>query len=339
MNMTSLSPPSRWKLIAGFLAIFLIWGSTYLAIRFAVQTLPPFSMSGARFLIAGLVLYLWAWGRDGVRPSWRYWGTASIIGALMMLIGMGSVAWVAQWIPSGLTALFIAITPAWMVLINWLWQGAGRPGWRVWSGLLIGLMSMSILIGPGNMDGSPVRLIHLGILLFSTICWVVGSLYSRHAAQPASQMQFTAMIMLTGGIWLLLTGGIAGEWNQFDPAQVSWPSLLAFAYLTSIGSLLVFTVYVWLMHVASPAHVATHAYVNPVVAVLLGWLIGGEALTIQIVLAATGIIIGVILMVSDKPGKRVTAEENRPLVSIETIPEGVVEMGVGKEEEESCAAG
>jgi drug/metabolite transporter (DMT)-like permease len=339
MNTTSLSPPAKWKLVAGFSVIFLIWGSTYLAIRYAVHTLPPFSMSGARFLIAGLVLYLWAWWRDGARPSFRYWGTASIAGALMMLIGMGAVAWVAQWVPSGLTALLIATNPAWMLLISWLWGDAVRPGWRVWLGLMIGLISMSMLIGPGNMDSGQVSFLHLGVLLLSTIGWVVGSLYSRHASQPASQMQFTAMIMLTGGIWLLIAGGIAGEWPQFSPAQISWTSLLAFAYLTSIGSLLVFTVYVWLMSVASPAHVATHAYVNPVVAIILGWLIGGEVLTIQIILAATGIILGVILMVSDRSGKRVTTGEKLIAVPEHTSCDEELVPETGRSNDEPCAAG
>lgn len=337
--MNAISPPARWKLVAGFSAIFLIWGSTYLAIRFAVETLPPFSMSGARFLIAGAVLLMWAWWRDGVRPSRHYWGTASLAGALMMLVGMGAVAWVAQWVPSGLTALLIATNPAWMMLIGWLWGDSGRPGLKSWLGLILGLLSMGLLIGPENIDGGQVSLLHLGILLLSTVCWVVGSLYSRHVAQPASQMQFTAMIMLTGGLWLLITGGIAGEWPRFDPAQVSWTSLIAFLYLTSIGSLLVFTVYVWLMRVASPAHVSTHAYVNPVVAVALGWLIGGEALTMEIGISAAGIILGVILLVSDKSGKRAAPEENLQPVSTDPVPDKGLSTATDHTDEAACAAG
>lgn len=302
MRTNTVLAPARWKLIAGFVAIFLIWGSTYLAIRFAVDSLPPFSMSGLRFIIAGLVLYAWIWLRDGGRPTLKHWGTASIGGVLMMLIGMGAVAWVEQWVSSGPTALLVATSPAWMVLMNWLGGDGVRPGWRVWTGLALGLIGMSLLVGPGDMHGTSVSPLHLVVLVLCSVGWVAGSLYTRRADKPQSQPLYTAMIMLTGGIWLVIAGAVAGEWNTFSMSQVTGTSVAAFAYLTIIGSLVAFTVYVWLMRVAAPAHVATHAYVNPVVAVVLGWLLGGEELTWEIGIAAFGIVLGVILMMSDRTG-------------------------------------
>ncbi|MBT5874882.1 MAG: EamA family transporter [Candidatus Latescibacteria bacterium] len=315
MSTHTVPSPARWKLIAGFVAIFLIWGSTYLAIRFAVHSLPPFSMSGLRFITAGLVLYAWTWLRDGGRPTMKHWGTASIGGVLMMLIGMGAVAWVEQWVSSGPTALLVATSPAWMVLMNWLGGDGVRPGWRVWTGLALGLLGMSLLVGPDDMQGTSVSPLHLVILILCSVSWVAGSLYTRRADKPQSQPLYTAMIMLTGGIWLVIAGAATGEWQTFSISQVTWTSVAAFAYLTIVGSLVAFTVYVWLMRVASPAHVATHAYVNPVVAVVLGWLLGGEALTWEIGVAATGIVLGVVLMMSDRPGD--SSETNTKLASAE----------------------
>ncbi len=299
MPSTRTPQTPRWKLYAGFAAIFLIWGSTYLAIKFAVESLPPFSMSGVRFFVAGLVLFCWTWMREGGLPKLRHWGTASIGGTTMMLIGMGAVAWVEQWVSSGLTALLVATSPAWMVLLNWIWGDGARAGWRVWTGLVLGLLGMSLLVGPGDARGTAVSWTYLLILVTCSVTWVIGSLYTRRADKPESQTMYTAMIMLTGGILLTITGAVAGEWTDFSVYQMTWTSVAALAYLTIVGSLVAFTIYVWLMGVAAPAQVATHAYVNPVVAVILGWVIGGENVTIEIGLAAAGIVLGVVLMMSE----------------------------------------
>jgi drug/metabolite transporter (DMT)-like permease len=293
--------PSRAKVLAAFAAIYIVWGSTYVAILYAIRTLPPFLMAGTRFLIAGALLFGWSamrWQRPPVRAEWR---AAIIVGALLCLGGNGAVVWAEQSVPSGVAALMIAITPAWMVLLDWLWQRSGRPGSRTVLGLVLGFGGIALLIGPAAIIGTgAVPLPGAIVLLLGSLSWSIGSLYSRRAPVPPGALLSTGMQMLGGGALLLALGIVVGEPRDFVPGDVSSTSLVAVAYLIVFGSIIGYSAYVWLLRVVSAARVATYAYVNPVVAVFLGWALAGEALTPRMALAAAVIILGVALITTDR---------------------------------------
>ncbi|MBI4747224.1 MAG: EamA family transporter [Acidobacteria bacterium] len=285
---------ARWKLVVAFAAIYLIWGSTYLANRFAIETLPPFVMAGVRFLIAGGLLFGWSMWRNRERLTLAHWRSATIIGALLLLVGNGGVVWSEQFISSGLAALLVATEPLWIVLFEWLQPQGNRPSRGVIFGLLAGLIGMVILIEPSQLASG--HGIHLGGILAvtaATIAWAIGSLYSRKADLPASPTLATAMTMLTGGGLLLLTGTLTGEWRQVHLDQISTKSLISVGYLISFGSVVAFSTYTWLLRVCAPGQVATYAYVNPVVAVALGWALAGEIITGRTLIASAVILAGV----------------------------------------------
>lgn len=289
------------RLVAAFGAVYLIWGSTYLAIRLAIDTLPALTMAGVRFVIAGTLLYGWArWrgARQGVsRPSAIHWRSAVILGGLMLLGGNGGVTWAEQRVPTGLVALLIGSVPLWMAVLEMARRGGSRPGGRTALGLLLGFGGVAWLVGPATWSGGPgVDLLGAGAVLVGALAWAAGSLYSRQAPLPAAMFMGTAMEMLAGGVLLLLAGGLMGEWQRLDLAAVSPRSLLAVAYLVVFGSIVAFTAYLWLLRNTTPARVSTYAYVNPLVAVFLGWAVLGEMLTAQILLAAMVILAGVVLI-------------------------------------------
>lgn len=291
-----------WRLIAAFAAVYLIWGSTYLGIRIGVETIPPFLMAGMRQTTAGLLLYAWLRGRGAPRPERVHWRSAAIVGALMLLIGNGGVAWAEKVVPSGLTALLIATMPLWMTLLDWQWHGAARPGARVVAGLTLGFVGAALLVAPGQFAGGT----HIdpwgALALFAaTVAWAAGSLYSRRAQLPASALLGAAMEMLTGGVLLLIASGLFGEWRGFEFAQVSQRSWIALVYLTTLGSIVAYSAYMWLMKVTTPARASTNAFVNPIVAVLLGWWLGGEEMNTRIILAGCIIILAVVLLISHRP--------------------------------------
>jgi len=285
----------KLKIILAFASVYLIWGSTYLAILFAVKTMPPFLMAGLRFLIAGAMMYAWVRWRGAARPtSWIHWRSAAIVGGLLLLGGNGAVVWAEQLVPSGLTALLIATVPLWMVLFNWLRPDGVRPNVWVVVGLGLGFVGLAILVGPGEFTGNgQINLVGAAALIFATISWAIGSIYSRHAPLPTSPFMGTAMEMLAGGALLTLAGTFTGEWTRVDLNQVSLNSWLSFIYLVLFGSLVGFTAYIWLLRVVTPARAATYAYVNPVVAVFLGWALAGEPITAQTLFAAPIILIAV----------------------------------------------
>jgi drug/metabolite transporter (DMT)-like permease len=285
---------SGTRVVLAFLAVYLIWGSTYLAIRFAIETIPPLLMAAARNLLAGGALYLWAHHRGAVRPTALHWRAAAIVGGLLLLGGNGAVVWAEQHVPSGLTALLVAMVPVWMVLLNWWHQGGTHPGARVFIGLALGFAGMAVLVGPEHLMGAD-HVDHLGaaVLALGTLSWAIGSLYSRTAPLPPSPLLATAMEMLCGGGMLALAGTGRGEWAAVDLGAVSLRSSLSFAYLVVFGSLVAFTAYVWLLRVTSPARVSTYAFVNPVVAVLLGWALAGEPLAARTMLATVVIVAAV----------------------------------------------
>ncbi len=285
-------------ILPALLVIYVVWGSTYLAIRWGIETIPPFTMAGTRYLVAGGVLLAWVKLRGAPRVTFRDLGPAFLTGGLMLLCGNGGVVWAEQRIASGLAALLIAVEPLFIVLLQaTLPQERRRPSARALVGVAFGVAGVVLLVGPVRLGGERVDLAGAGAVLFAAFAWALGSLLSRHLAPPASPLQATALQMLAGGVLLACAAGTAGEWARFSPALVSGRSLGAVAYLVVFGSLLAFTAYVWLLRVASPALVSTYAFVNPVVAVFLGWLLAHEEVGPRTLVAAA-VIVGAVILIT-----------------------------------------
>lgn len=293
--------PARWRVLLAFAAVYIIWGSTYLGIRFAVETIPPFPTAGMRFIIAGSILYALCWLRGAGKPNLIHWRSALIVGALMLLVGNGLVTWAEQRIASGMAALLISTEPLWIVLFDWLRTRGGPPVSRVIAGLVMGLFGTVLLIGPTDiLSGNRVDLLGAAAVLVAGAGWALGSLYSNEVPLPSSPLQGTAMEMLAGGVLLCFTGLLTGQWGQLDWVAVSTRSRMSMPYLAVFGSTIAFSSYIFLMRVAKPAQASTYAYVNPVVAVLLGWAIASEPLTPQMAAAAAIIVAGVVLITSSR---------------------------------------
>ncbi len=312
--------PSRARLIAAFAAVYLLWGSTFLAIRYAVATLPPFLMAGTRHLVAGAVLYPLACMRSGARPTRANWYAAALMGALLLLGGNGGVSWAEQYVPSGVAALLVATVSLWMVLLDWLRPGGARPTWRVVIGLVLGFVGMAFLVSPSRLVGGG-RVDTLGaiVLVLASLSWATGSVFSRRLPLPRAPLLGTAMQCLAGGALLIFCGLLFGQGAALHWEAVSLRSVLALGYLIVFGSLLGFSAYTWLLGVAPPARVATYAYVNPVVAMFLGWALAGERLTLRTLAAAAVIVAAVVLVISSRqqpsappqPDLTTTAEDAR----------------------------
>ena len=291
--------PKKGQVIAAFAAIYLIWGSTYLGIRLAVETIPPFLMAGSRAFVAGAVLYAWARYFGASKPTLVHWRSAAIVGGLLLLGGNGLLSYAEQRVPSGVSALIIGSVPLWMVLLEWVLHSGPRPSVGIVSGLIVGFVGLGFLVAPGRMDsGGRVDFSGAAILLSAAFLWANGSLYSRRAPLPSSQLLAAAMEMVAGGVLLMLASGIAGEWARFDPTKIAIRSWIAWIYLLVLGSFVGFTAYVWLLKASTPARVSTYAYVNPVIAVFLGWALAGEHITTRTLLAATAIILAVVIIVT-----------------------------------------
>jgi drug/metabolite transporter (DMT)-like permease len=289
---------SRLAVLTAFAIVYVVWGSTYVAIRFAIETLPSFLMAATRFLIAGAVLYAWSRFVGGAaRPTSAQWRATTVVGVLLLVAGNGLVVWAEHRVPSGIAALLVGAVPCFMVLFDWLRSGGKRPRPRVVAGLLLGLVGLVWLVGPDAvLGGGRVDLLGAAALVLASASWAAGSIFSRQAPMPPSPFLSTAMQMLTGGAVLLAVGVLFGEPWAFEPAAVSARSLLGWLYLIVFGSIVGFSAYVWLLRASTPAAVSTYAYVNPVVAVLLGWLLAGEELTVRMLVAATVIVSGVALI-------------------------------------------
>lgn len=302
----------RGKVIAAFIAVYLIWGSTYLGIRFAIETIPPFLLSAVRFSVAGLILLTVAKVRGAPNATPPQFRTAAIVGSLLML-GNALVGVAEERIPSGVAALLVAMSPLFMVLLEWLRPGGRKPTLLVVIGLLVGLGGVGALVGPGSFGGGGrIDLLGAGTILFGCLAWSSGSIYSRHAPRPSSALMMTALQMLVGGVFVGLIGVVRGELATFHPAAVSMRSILAWAYLLIFGSLIAFTAYVYILRVSTPARVATYAYVNPVVAVILGWLIADEGISARMVVSAAIIITGVALITVAESRSSLAKPESSP---------------------------
>ncbi|MBI4670791.1 MAG: EamA family transporter [Chloroflexi bacterium] len=287
----------RGLVIAAFAAIYLIWGSTYLGISFAVQTIPPHVMAAVRFLVSGAILFAFLRWRGVPTPKLIHWRSALVVGILLLGLGNGSVSWAETMIPSGLASLMIAIVPLWMVLMDWLRPGGTRPQGKVFLGIALGFAGMVLLIGPAALGlDRPLNYTGVAITLLASLAWSFGSIYSRHADIPDNPLLLTAMEMLTGGVFLVAMAFVLGEFNGFTFAHVSSFSWTALAYLIVIGSLVAFSAYVFLLQASTPAKISTYAYVNPVVAVFLGWALNGEQITLPTLAASAIIIAGVAII-------------------------------------------
>lgn len=307
-KITLTSPNSEAKassaaIWAAMLAVYIAWGSTYLAIRFAVETMPPFLMAGVRFLVAGGILFIWRRLAGDPLPRFVQARSAGMVGLFLLLGGNGAVVWAEQTVPSALAALMVSSSPLWMLILETVRPGAARPTLRSILGLILGFSGVLLLLWPGSGGGllqvNPVGAL---VLVFATITWAFGSIYSRYAELPASPMMGTAIEMLVGGTLLVLLGAATGEFSRLHLAAISLKSLLGLLYLIVGGSLIGFTAYTWLLRVAPTSLVSTYAYVNPLVALVMGALIGNEALSGRSLIAAA-VIIGSVALTTTSGSK------------------------------------
>ncbi len=294
----------RGRLIGALSLVYLIWGSTYLAIRLAVETLPPLSMASVRFLLAGALLLAWTRWRGQAMPTLREWRSSAIIGVLLLLGGNGAVVTAQQWVASGLAALLVAVEPMFVVLVDWARPGGRRPTALVAMGMIVGFAGTVVLVDPASLGGGDRNALGGLLVVFGALSWAVGSVYAKSAELPRSPLVASGANMLCGGLALGILGVARGELTDFEPAAVSLSSVLAVAYLLVFGSLIAFSAYSWLVRAAPPALVATYAYVNPVVAVFLGWAFAGETFESKTLLAGLLVLIAVALISLGRSGGR-----------------------------------
>jgi drug/metabolite transporter (DMT)-like permease len=302
--------------VAALLVVYVVWGSTYLAIRFAIETLPPFTMAGLRFLLAGAVLYGWARATGAAPPRREHLAPSAGIGALLLLGGNGAVVWAEHHVPSGVAALLVAVEPVWIALLAPAVLGHRRAGWKAVLGLAAGIVGVGVLVvDPRGLDPSTIDPAGAAAIVAGSLSWALGSLWTVKARLPESRAMATALQMFLGGAALLVAGAAAGEWRSFASFDPSTRSLLAFFYLVVFGSILAFSAYAYLLRTARPAVAATYAFVNPVVAVLLGWALAGEPLTWRVAVASAMILGAVAMLIAD--GDRPVHEATAPLAERE----------------------
>jgi len=295
------------------LTIYLAWGSTYLAIHYAVQSIPPFFMTGVRFLVAGLILYIWRRIAGDPAPTRRQWRSGVIIGILLLVGGIGGLTWAEQFVPSGIAALIIAATPLWVVLITAVQRGGSLPTRLTTLGVAIGIVGIFILINPLNSPGMQpgYSIISVAPLLLAALSWAIGSVYSHSADLPGSALLSTGMELLAGSAGSFLIGLLTGEGSRFNLSSISITSLAGLAYLITVGSLVGFVCYTWLLRVAPTTLVVTYAYVNPMVALLLGSLLAQEVLTVRVFWAAPLILLAVVFIQVRRPKPQPTRDQQK----------------------------
>jgi drug/metabolite transporter (DMT)-like permease len=271
----------------------VIWGSTYLAVHYAVETIPPLFVAGLRHLLAGGLLFAWCW-RRGLRPNKRQWRASLVLGVLFFLIGHGTLHWAMRTMPSGLAALLVATEPIWIAVMAAATRQA-RVTPALVAGLALGVVGVALLVGADAKAGGGA-LVSSAVVLVGTLSWAFGVMYSRRSALHPDAIMSAAMSLLAGAALLLLAGLVTGEAAGLSPAQVSLKSFLGLAYLAVFGSLVAYSAYFWLLQRCPPALVATHTYVNPVVALLLGWALAGEAVSARTLLSAAAVVAAVALV-------------------------------------------
>ncbi len=299
--MPTASHPPAWKTLLAFAIIYFVWGSTFLAIRIGVHEVPPFLLAAMRFLAAGLVLYVWMLARGERSPTAGQWSSVLIIAFLIFVVDYGLVFWAEQTVPSGLTAVMLATIPAFMALSEIIFLRTQRLTVRLTAALLIGLAGVAVLVSHSlNLGGVPVATAGAVALIIAAMGWSVASALSRKLPLPESKVMSSGAQMLSGGVLLALVAAALGEFRNFHPAAVSRAAWLSLLYLIVAGSIVAFTAYVWLIHHESPTKVGTYAYVNPVIAVLLGYFFAGESLGLRTILGTLFVLISVIVITTTR---------------------------------------
>jgi drug/metabolite transporter (DMT)-like permease len=304
MEATTTRPPT-WKILLAFSIIYFVWGSTFLAIRVGVREVPPFLLAGIRFLIAGIILYIWMRAKGTPSPTKREWRAASLVALLIFVCDYGLLFWAERRVPSGITAVMMATIPAFMALGEIFVLRMQRLSWRLGLALTVGMAGVAVLVLPSTGLGeAPVDRIGAAALIFSAISWSVAASLSRILPLPAAKVMSSGVQMLIGGAMLLITATLLGEFRGFHMQSVSREAWLALAYQIVAGSLAGFTAYVWLLHHESPTKVGTYAYVNPVVAVLIGYFFGGEGIGPRTIVGTLLVLISVVV-ITTAPAKKI----------------------------------
>ena len=293
-----------WKTLLAFSIIYFVWGSTFLGIRVGVREVPPLILAAMRFSAAGLVLFGWVLARGERAPSLREWRSASILGMVIFLFDYGLLFWAEQRVPSGIAAVMLATIPVFMALSEIIFLRTQRLTVRLALALLIGIGGVGVLMSHSlNLGGAPIDKVGAMALIFASISWSIASVLARKLPLPESKVMSSGAQMLAGGILLAIVAGVMGEFRNFHPSAVSRGAWLALLYLIVAGSIIGFTAYVWLIHHESPTKVGTYAYVNPIVAVLVGYFLGGEALSTRTILGTLLVLISVVV-ITTTPAKK-----------------------------------
>ena len=312
------TPRPKWKTLLAFAIIYFVWGSTFLAIRVGVREVPPFLLAAMRFLVAGLVLYGWMIARGERSPSGRQWMSVSLIAVLIFVLDYGLVFWAEQRVPSGMAAVMLATIPVFTALSEIIFLRTQRLTLRLALALLIGIGGVVVLMSRAlNVGGAPIDPVGAVALIIAAMSWSVSSALSRRLPLPASKVMSSGAQMLAGGVFLTLTAAALGEFRNFHPSSVSRTAWFSLLYLIVAGSIVAFTAYVWLIHHESPTKVGTYAYVNPVVAVLVGYFLGGEALGLRTILGTVFVLISVVVITTTrgkKPVARLSVEDPAEVV-------------------------
>jgi len=298
---------TTWKTLLAFAIIYFVWGSTFLAIRVGVHEVPPFLLAAMRFLVAGLILYGWMLGKGEPSPSRRQWMSASLLAVLIFVIDYGLLFWAEQRVPSGIAAVMMATIAVFMALSEIIFLGTQRLTIRLGLALLIGIAGVAVLMSRSlNLGGAPIDTVGAVALIIASVSWSIASVLTRKLPLPPSKVMSSGAQMLAGGVLLTLTSALLGEFRNFHPATVSRGAWLSLLYLIVAGSIIGFTAYVWLIHHESPTKVGTYAYVNPVVAVLVGYYLGGEPLSLRTILGTVFVLISVVV-ITMTPAKKPAA--------------------------------
>jgi drug/metabolite transporter (DMT)-like permease len=313
MSPASKEASASGLVVLSFLAVYVLWGATFFAMRVGLQSFPPLLLAGSRHLSVGLMLFPLLRWKTGIRPTVAQWKTAAITGLLLLCVGNGGVCWAEQTVPSGIAALLVATVTLWMVIVDWLRPGGHKPSARILFGIVMGFAGMVILVGPaklGNSGGVDSK--GAGILVVASLAWACGSLWSKHGSLPSSPMLGVAMQGLCGGAALWIAGLFTGEVAQFHPMAITRQAWLAVGYLVVFGSCIGFTAFLYILKKSTAARVGTYAFVNPIVALVVGWLLGGEALSQRTLLAAAIILTAVVVVI--------TAPHRDPREAAEALP-------------------